>query len=312
VSDRRAKIGLVLQAGIYDPYDRGAYLGIERAVRELDVKGRVLTPTPKEGYAPSFSFLARQKYDLVVAPGPEVADAMDAVALKFPDQAFAIIDVDHRVLPHRPRNVQSIAFCEEEVGFLAGQLAVLALDLGPGDRVVSAVGGVPVPAVQRYIAGYEAGARAVDPNVTTLSGYTNDFFDPLKARSVALGQIAQGSRVVFQVAGACGLGALEAAKEQGVWGIGVDVDQSHLGPHVLTSALKRIDVTVFDTIERFVGGTLETGGTSVFSLRDGGVGLGSISPEVPPSVVAEIERVTDEIVAGTVSIPTPDYIARSP
>jgi basic membrane protein A len=196
-------------------------------------------------------------------------------------------------------------FSEEEAGFLAGQVAALALDLGPGDRVISAVGGMPVPAVQKYIAGYEAGARTVDPNMTTLRGYTNDFWDPLKGRSVALGQIAQGSRVVFQVASACGLGALEAAKEQGVWGIGVDVDQSQLGRHVLTSALKRMDVAVFDTIERFVGGTLETGGTSVFALRDGGVGLGSISPEVPPSVVAEIERVTDEIVAGTISIPTP-------
>ncbi len=303
--DRRAKVGLVLQEGIDHPYNHGAYLGIERAVRDLDVKGRVLTPTPKEGSAPSFSFLARQKYDLVVATGVQVADALDAVALKFPDQTFAIIDADHSALPHRPRNVQGIVFSEEEAGFLAGQVAALALDLGPGDRVISAVGGMPVPAVQKYIAGYEAGARTVDPNITTLRGYTNDFWDPLKGRSVALGQIAQGSRVVFQVASACGLGALEAAKEQGVRAIGVDVDQSQLGPHVLTSALKRADVAVFDTIERFVGGTLETGGTSVFALRNGGVGLGSISPEMPPSVVAEIERVTDEIVAGTISIPAP-------
>jgi basic membrane protein A len=305
VTDRRAKIGLVLTGGIYDPFDRGAYLGIERAVRELDVKGRVLAPAPKEGYAPSFSFLARQKYDLVVATGSHVADELDAVALKFPDQAFAIVDADHSALPHRPRNVQGIAFSDEEAGFLAGQVAVLALELGPGDRVVSSVGGEPVPSVQSLIAGYEAGARAVDPSITTLCAYTNDFFDPQKARSVALGQIAQGARVIFQVAGACGLGALEAAKENGVWGIGVDVDQSHLGSHVLTSAVKRMDVAVFDTIERFVGGTLEIGGTSLFSLRNGGVGLGSISPEVPPSVVAEIERVRGEIVAGTISIPVP-------
>jgi basic membrane protein A len=306
VTDKRLRVGLVLDPGGIDhPYNHGAYLGIERAVRELGIKGRVLTPAPREGYAPSLSLLARQKYDLVVGPSVMVVDALDAVALKFPDQKFAVIHADHSALPHRPRNVQGIAFREEEAGFLAGQVAVLALDLGPGDRVVSAVGGEPVPGVQNYIAGYEAGARTVDPNVTTLRGYTNDFFDPLKGRSVALGQIAQGSRVVFQVASACGLGALEAAKEQGAWGIGVDVDQSHLGPHVLTSALIRMDVAVFDTIERLVGGTLETGGTSTFSLRNGGVGLGSFSPEVPPSVVAEIERVKNEIVAGTISIPTP-------
>lgn len=305
MTDRRAKIGLVLPGAVDAAYEHGAYLGIERAVRDLGVRGRVLTPTPKEGPAPSFSFLARQKYDLVIAAGPLVADALDAVALSFPNQTFAIIGVDHSALPHRPPNVQGIAFREEEAGFLAGQVAVLALDLRPGDRVVSAVGGEPVPAVEKYIAGYEAGARAVDPDVTTLRGYTNDFFDPVKGRSVALGQIAQGSRVVFQVAGDCGLGALEAARERGVWGIGVDVDQSRFGPHVLTSALIRMDVAVFDTIERFVGGTLETGGTSVFALRNGGVGLGSISPAMPPSVVAEVARATDAIVTGTVSIPTP-------
>ena len=95
MTDRRLKIGLVLQEGIDHPYNQGPYLGIERAVRDLDVKGRVLTPAPKEGHAPSLSYLARQKYDLVVANGVRVADALDAVALKFPDQTFAIIDVDH-------------------------------------------------------------------------------------------------------------------------------------------------------------------------------------------------------------------------
>jgi basic membrane protein A and related proteins len=109
---------------------------------------------------------------------------------------------------------------------------------------------------------------------------------------------------VFQVASACGLGALAAAKERGIWGIGVDVDQSDLGRHILTSAVKRLDVAVFDTIEELVRGTLETGRTSRFSLRTGGVGLGSISPEVPRSLEAEIEDVRAEIVAGKIPIPS--------
>ena len=124
----------------------------------------------------------------------------------------------------------------------------------------------------------------------------------MKGRSVALSQIAKGSRVVFQVADACGLGALEAASEHGIWGIGVDVDQSHLGPHILTSAVKRLDVAVFDTIEQLAHGTLETGRTSRFSLRSGGVGLGTISAEVPRSLKAEIEDVRAEIVAGKIPI----------
>ena len=135
-----------------------------------------------------------------------------------------------------------------------------------------------------------------------MNSYTDDFWDAVKGRSVALSQIAKGSRVVFQVANACGLGALEAASERGIWGIGVDVDQSHLGRHILTSALKRMDVAVFDTIEELAGGTLETGRTSRFSLRNRGVGLGTISPAVPSLFKAEIEDVRSEIVAGKIRI----------
>jgi basic membrane protein A len=107
---------------------------------------------------------------------------------------------------------------------------------------------------------------------------------------------------VFQVADACGLGALEAARERGIWGIGVDVDQSHLGRHILTSALKRFDVAVFDTIEELARGTLETGRTSRFSLRTGGVGIGTVSAAVPRPLHVEIEHVRAEIVAGKIPI----------
>jgi basic membrane protein A len=305
MSDKRLRVGLVLEpTGIDGTFNRGVYLGIERAVQELGVKGRVLTPAPREGYAPSLSLLARQKYDLVIGTF-YLATAIDAVATRFPETRFAIIDAAHSALAHRPKNVQGLVFSEEQAGYLAGHLAALVLTLSPGDDVISSIGGEPVPAVERFIAGYQAGARAANPDVTMLNSYTNDFLDPLKARSVALSQIAKGSRVVFQVASASGLGALEAAREHGIWGIGVDVDQSGLGRHILTSAVKRLEVAVFDTIEALVRGTFKTGRTSRFSLRNGGVGLGAISPEVPGSLVAEIERVRAEIVAGTIEIPNP-------
>jgi basic membrane protein A and related proteins len=305
MSDKRLKVGLVLEpTGIDSPYNRGAYLGIERAVRELGVKGRVLTPAPREGYAPSLSLLARQKYDLVIGTF-YLAIAIDAVAPRFPETRFAIIDAAHSALAHRPQNVQGLVFSEEQAGYLAGHLAARVLTLSRGDDVISSIGGEPVPAVERFIGGYQAGARAANPRVTILNNYTDDFLDPLKARSVALSQIAKGSRVVFQVASASGLGALEAARENGIWGIGVDVDQSGLGRHILTSAVKRLEVAVFDTIEALVRGTFKTGRTSRFSLRNGGVGLGAISPEVPGSLVAEIERIRAEIVAGTIEIPNP-------
>jgi basic membrane protein A len=331
VSERPLRVGLVTEpAGIENPYMHGAYLGLERAVRELGIRGRALTPAPKEGYVPSLSLLARQKYDLVIGFGfqaglaagarggslsrddPPRAQlgalsyfavaAIDRVATEFPETRFASIDFAHDDLAHRPKNVLGIVFREEQAGYLAGHLAALVLTLSPGEEVISSVGGQRVPAVERLIAGYQAGARGANPRVTTLNSYTDSFLDPVKGRSVALSQIAKGSRVVFQVASACGLGALEAAKERGIWGIGVDVDQSHLGRHILTSAVKRLDVAVFDTIEELVRGTLETGRTSRFSLRNGGVGLGTISAGVPRSLKAEIEEVRAEIVAGKIPI----------
>lgn len=296
--------------GIDNPYMHGAYLGLERAVRELGVRGRVLTPAPKEGFVPSLSLLARQKYDLVIgvgvgadAPHTRPAAALDRVATDFPETRFAIIDLAHADLAHRPMNVVGLEFREEQAGYLAGHLAALVLTLSPGEEVISSVGGRRVPAVEKYIAGYQAGARGANPRVTTLNAYTDDFLDPVKGRSVALSQVAKGSRVVFQVASACGLGALEVARERGIWGIGVDVDQSHLGRHILTSAVKRLDVAVFDTIEKLARGTLETGRTSRFALGNGGVGLGAISVAVPPSLQAAIEDVRAAIVAGKIAIP---------
>ena len=303
VSERRLRVGLVIEpTGIENPYFQGAYLGLERAVRELGIRGRVLTLAPKEGHVPSLSLLARQKYDLVIGTFFAAA-AIDRVATEFPETRFATIDFAHEDLAHRPTNVLGLVFREEQAGYLAGHLAALVLTLSPGEEVISSVGGQRgVPAVEKFIAGYQAGARGANPRVTTLNSYTDSFLDPVKGRSVALSQIAKGSRVVFQVASACGLGALEAAKERGIWGIGVDGDQSHLGRHILTSAVKRLDVAVLDTIEELVRGTLETGRTSSFSLRNRGVGLGTISAAVPRSFKAEIDYVRAVFVAGSIPI----------
>ncbi len=305
MSERRLRVGLVVEpAGIDHQYSHGAYLGLERAVRELGVGGRVLTPAPKEGFVPSLSLLARQRYDLVIGFFYPAGAAVDRVAAAFPGTRFAIIDVAHEDQAPRPPNVVDLEFKAEQAGYLAGYLAARMASLSPGEEVVSSVGGERVPGVERWIAGFQAGARAANPRVTTLNGYTDDFWDPAKGRSVALSQIAKGSRVVFQVASTCGLGALEVARERGVWGIGVDVDQGHLGGHMLTSAVMRQDVAVFDTIAELVHGSLEPGRTSRFSLENRGVGLGAISEDVPSAFRAELEDVRAGIVAGTIPVPS--------
>jgi basic membrane protein A len=158
--------------------------------------------------------------------------------------------------------------------------------------------------VDRFIAGYQAGARAADPGITTVNAYSEDWNDQAKCKQIALNQIEQGAGVIFQVASGCGLGALDAAKEKGVWGIGVDADQSFLGPHILTSAVKRVDTAVFDAIKLVADGKFK-GGNIVFGLKDNGVAVGKISPKVPKSEVAKVMQIRADIIAGKIkNIPT--------
>ena len=146
---------------------------------------------------------------------------------------------------------------------------------------MSTVGGQKIPPVDHYIAGFQAGAKKANPGIQTLNGYSQDFVDQAKCKEIALDQIAKGSKVVFQVAGGCGLGALDAAKEKGVQGIGVDADQAYLGDHILTSALKKVDVAVYDAIKRAQEGQFKGGTDVIASVENGGVGPRQDQPRGP-------------------------------
>ena len=138
----------------------------------------------------------------------------------------------------------------------------------------------------------------------TLNGYSSDWDDQAKCKELALNQIQAGAKVVFQVAGGCGLGALDAARERTVWGIGVDADQAFLGPHVLTSAQKKVDEGVFRTIKSVQDGTWQGGRNVVFGLAEDGVGLGTISKQVPQGDLDDLDVVREKISSGAIDVPT--------
>ena len=302
---RRLKVGIVLTGGIHDPFEGLAYRGLARVVEKLGVKGLVLTAGPKEGSVPDFAYLARRGFDLVIAGSALQVPDLDAVAGQYPKVKFLLIDAQIGELPHRRQNVQGTLFKVEEGAYLAGYLAALTERRRPGPDVVSSVGGLKVPQVDRFIAGFQAGARKGDPRIRTLNAYANNFVDPRRCRSLALRQIAGGSGVVFPVAGSCGRGALSAARDEHGFGIGVDVDQSSFGPHMLTSVLKRLDLVVFRAVAALRDGRLRTGVDKIYGLRDGAVALGKMSPRVPGSLVAEVERVRTQIESGRLpAIPT--------
>jgi basic membrane protein A len=300
------KIGMVTDVGGLN--DRGfnalAYLGVKQAEREFGAKTAVLESKSAVDYIPNLTSLARRGYDLVIGVGYTEIAAMGAAAKKFPNTRFAIVDVSDNDLAGHPKNALGLLFREEQVGYLAGYLAGLEAKRLPGPDVVSSVAGEKQPPVDRFVAGYQAGAKKADPGIQTVNGYSQDFSDQAKCKNLALNQIAAGSVAVFQVAGGCGLGALDAAKEKGVWGIGVDADQSFLGPHILTSATKRVDRAVFLAIKDVRDGTFRGGRDAVYGLKEGGVGLGKISPKVPKGEVAAVDKIKQQLIRNQIKVPT--------
>jgi basic membrane protein A len=273
--------------------------GLEDAKSKLGVDGRVLISKSNGDYVPNLSTLAQQQYDLTVAVGFLMADAVNTVAGKFPNDNFAIIDFSAAGLKDKPKNVQGLLFKEQEAGYLAGYLAGLWAKDNQA-KVISTVGGQKIPPVDHYIAGYQAGAKAAYPAIKTLNGYSQDFVDQAKCKEIALNQIAQGSKVVFQVAGQCGLGALDAAKEKGVQGIGVDADQSYLGAHILTSAIKKVDVAVYDAIKRSQAGKFAGGTDVIATVKNGGVGIGKISA-AGQKYADQVKQIQDKIASGEIA-----------
>src|SRR5713226_5069392 len=302
----KVKIGLVTDIGGLN--DRGfnhlSYVGLKRAESQFGIQQRVYQAKSTQEYVPNLSTFARQGYDLTIGVGFTEATAIDTVATNFPNSKWAIVDVDQTSEPHKPANLLGLLFKEQETGYLVGYLAGLEEKRLPGKDIVGSVGGQKQQPVDRFIAGFQAGAKAADPGITTLNAYSEDWNDQAKCKQIALNQIEQGASVIFQVASGCGLGALDAAKEKGVWGIGVDADQSFLGPYILTSAVKRVDTSVFDAIKLVVDGKFK-GGNIVFGLKDNGVAIGKISSKVPKSEVAKVMQIRADIISGKIkNIPT--------
>ncbi|HEY9630421.1 MAG TPA: BMP family ABC transporter substrate-binding protein [Coleofasciculaceae cyanobacterium] len=217
--------------------------------------------------------------DLIVTVGFLMGDATAAMAKKYPDTKFVIIDYAYApgadgVDPYTTdlKNVTSLMFAEDQAGYLAGVLAGCVSAAGK----VATVSGMEIPPVQRYVQGFQAGAKSVNPSIVTLNQYIPDFNDPATGKSVGQSFLSQGADIIFAVGGNTGNGGLLAAKEAGRMGIGVDVDQYLTYPEVkdalLTSATKNIDVATTNAIQEFAAGQLKPG-IELATIASGGVGL---------------------------------------
>jgi basic membrane protein A len=285
-------------------FNHDAYVGLVEATRKLGIKGRVIQSKSPSDYIPNLRSCVQQGAGITIAVGFLMTDAIDAVGSAFPKAKFAIVDVDATTLKHKPKSVLGLIFKEQQAGYLVGYGAGLWAK-EKGAKAVGSVGGLKIPPVDRYIAGFQYGAKRADPGLKTLNDYSQDFVKQAKCKEKALNQIARGSVVEFQVAGQCGLGVLDAAHEKKQYAIGADADQGYLGSWVMTSALKRVDVSVFNAIKQAHGPSFEGGRNDVFDASNDGIGVGHWAKKVPASIRRAVAQQFALLKAGKIEgIPT--------
>ncbi len=305
------KIGLVTDTGGLNDksFNHLADLGLEKAKTDFKVQGDVVESKTGDDYIPNLTNFASKNYDLVIGVGFLMAQAVGTVSGQFPNIHFAIIDgagTDAQGNDLKHTNVESLYFKEQDAGAMVGVIAGMLEKDGkaPGNTgVISAVGGISIPPVNHYIAGYKWAATMEDPSIKVLVGYSNDFSDPAKCKTIANAQIGQKAEILFQVAGGCGLGVLQAAGQAHVYSVGVDADQKDADSSVIASALKKVDVATYTAIKDVVNGSFQ-GGALTFSIANDGAGYALDNLTLPADIQTEVDSVLAKIKAGTLTPPS--------
>lgn len=287
--------------------------GLKRAQKQLHVKILPLQSNSSSDYIPNLNQAVRAHANITIAAGFLLADTLETYADKFPKSKFAITDycakgakkcITGSVLKKDHKNVMGIDFAANQSGCLVGYLAAEMAKKKGGKQVIGAVGGIHIPPVDIWIAGYQFCAKLYNKNITVLIGYSGDFVKSDLCKTVAENQIAQGAQVLFQVAGGCGLGTLTAAAQHGLWGIGVDKDQYKDAKRVLTSGVKRVDLGVFNMVKLTLNGKFKPNKDIQFTLANGGMTVGKINPTVPKRFITAMNKIKTRIIKGTLKVPT--------
>ena len=290
------KIGLVTDVGGVNDgsFNQTAWEGMERAAEELGVTVNYLESGTDADYAPNLETFADEEYDLIISIGYMLADATRTAAEQNPDIKFAIVDDATIDLP----NVTCLMFRAEQASYLAGYVAGKTTKTNN----VGYVAGMANETMNQFGYGYCAGVLDANPDAKIQQFNANSFADAATGKTMANTAITNGADVIFHAAAATGLGVIEACHEAGVYAIGVDSDQSGISPDtVLTSAMKRVDNAVYDTIESLVNGTLESS-VHTYDLAEGGVDIAPSQDLIADDVVAEVEEVKEKIINGEIEV----------
>jgi basic membrane protein A len=308
------RVGIVLDVGGRGDksFNDGAYAGADSAMQQLGADVRFIEPGEGADREAGLRLLAAEGMDLIMGIGFIFTDDLTVLSREYPNSRFAGVDfalaTDEagNVIPP-PSNVAALKFREEEGSFLVGALAAL---VGNSKRV-GFIGGMDIPLIHKFEAGYRAGVKHVCPDCTVVAQYAGvtpeAFANPGRGKELALAQYQSGVNVIFHASGATGGGLFEAARATGKLAIGVDADQAAEAPgHVLTSMIKGVNAAVYDAIARVESGTFK-GGVYSFGLAEGGIGY--VYDEnnralIPDAAHRRVEQLKADIIAGRIKVPS--------
>jgi basic membrane protein A len=298
-SSENIKVALITSnGGLGDrSFNDSAYNGFKRAEEELGVEIKVIEPQSSADYVQSLKLAAGADYEFIMVVGNDWGDALNTVVPNYPDKKFAAVNVNSVA-----DNLAIARFNDHEGSFLVGALASLMSETGS----IGFIGGMDIPAINRFAVGFEEGAKYVNPDIKVLPTYVGSFSDPSKGKEFAVQLIGEGADIIFHAAGKTGEGLFEALKENtGVYGIGVDQDQDYIVEgKILTSMMKKVDEAAFDFIKQTIEGTF-TSGEKVYGLAENGVGLSEMKYTqdiIPTDVLEKLEVIKQEIIDGKIVV----------
>jgi basic membrane protein A and related proteins len=285
-------------------FNKNQLLGLNKMKSQLGITAIPKVSHSSSDYVPNYNAAVHAGANLIIAAGFLLGDTVKKYAHQYPNIKFAITDDPVSAIGGY-KNEIGITYATQEVGCLVGVLAAKEAQKMNGGKPgkIGAVGGIKIPPVDSYIAGYQYCANKAVPGTTTTTNYSNSFTDESACSNVAQNEIGSGAQVVFQVAGLCGDGALKEASKLGKWGIGVDVDEYHVASKILTSATKKTDVGVETAIRLAESGHWPGGKDITLDLKNHGVGVGTISPTVPQAWKNMMNQYQAQIIAGTLKPP---------
>ena len=299
------KIAMVTdEGGVHDQsFNQSAWEGLEQAGKELGVEVSYQESQQDADFAPNFETLLDAENDLIWGIGFKLSDALKEAAEANPDTKYAIVDFAYG--DETPDNAVGVVFKQEQPSFLVGYIAGKMTETNK----VGFVGGIAGDVIWGFDYGFQAGvqyaAKELGKEIEVLNQYAESFSDAAKGKAIATNMYQQGADIIFHASGDTGNGVIEAAKEQDKWVIGVDRDQNYLAPdNVLTSAMKRVDVGVYNVVKDLVDGKFPGGQTVVYGLEEGAVDIAPTSDKhVPAEILKEVENIKKLIIDGEITVP---------